>query len=56
MISHINTNDSDYFHKRIKEKEHNRMKEYKEGKIDKNFTGARKHARLVRNSKAPKPL
>lgn len=56
MISHLDSKDPEYFQKRILEKEKNRMEEYKSGKIIKNFEGASKHARIIRNAPKPKPL
>lgn len=56
MISHINSKNSNYFQKRLAEKEKNRMEEYKSKKIVNNFEGASKHARIIKNAPKPKLL
>jgi hypothetical protein len=56
MISNLDNKDPNYFQKRLAEKEKNRITEYKSGKVIKNFEGASKHARIIRNAPKPKPL
>lgn len=55
MYSTLDSNESNYFVKRLKEKEMNRMKDYENGVVVNNFTGARERAKVIR-SKPPKPL
>lgn len=56
MISHIDSKDPDYFQKRLKEKEKNRIEEYQSGKVINHFAGARKRAKIIRRAHQPDPL
>jgi len=55
MHSTLDRNEPNYFVKRLKEKEMNRMEDYKNGVVVNNFTGARERAKVI-GSNPPKPL
>lgn len=56
MNSKLDPNDPDYFSKRMLEKETIDINNYKHQVISTNWDGASKRARIIRNSKPPKPL
>lgn len=56
MYTYIDTNDPDFFRKRMIEKQRINMENYENGVVFNSFEGASYKARIIRNAPKPKPL